>query len=108
MRVAHLAQQIAADPLQHIGVARPKGFALGQLKAGARALGQAHQMLLQGRRQLTRAQRQGGGLVRKGVDDVALRAGQAVVQGQKGAGGDTHNGFRGGRGHKAVGFRVPL
>jgi len=84
--VAHLREQLSGHPLLHVGIALAEGFAGGQLEGGMRALLQAHQALLHGGRKLAGAERQGRGLVGEGVDDVARRTGQPVVQGEKGAG----------------------
>ena len=81
--VAHVVQQLARHPLHHVGIALAKSLPGGQLKGRARALLQPQQALLNRRRQLTRAERQRGGLAREGVDDVPRRAAKAVVQGEE-------------------------
>src|SRR2546429_3540067 len=50
-----------------------RSFAGRHLERGARAFGQAQQALLDGGRQLARAQGQRGGLVVEGVDHIACR-----------------------------------
>lgn len=81
--VAHFVEQLAPHPLLHVGVALAKSLALGQLERGACALGQAHQALLHGGRELAVAQRERGRLVGEGVDDVAGGTRQTVMQGQE-------------------------
>ena len=62
--------------------------------AAVRAFFQAEQAVLHRRREFTSAQAQGGRLVVKGVDDVALRTRQAVVKRQERGGFDNgHKGF---------------
>ena len=79
-----LREQLALDPLQHLGIAFAEGVAGRELEGGARALLHADQALLDGGRELARAQRSVAGLSLEGVDDVARRPGQPVVQGQEG------------------------
>ena len=86
LRSTQLGQQFAGHPLLHVGVAIPKGHTCGQFKSGSHALFQAHQARFHAGRQLARTQRQGGGLVLKGVDEGALWPCQSVVQRQKGSG----------------------
>ena len=84
-RVAELREQLARHPLLHIGFALAESSASRQLKRGAGAFCQAQQALLHRWRQLARTQRQRGGLAAEGVNDVARRPGQAVMQGEEGA-----------------------
>jgi hypothetical protein len=83
MRVAELVHQLAGHPLHHVGVALAKSLACGQLESGVRALGQADQLVFHGRRQLARTQRQRRRLFVEGIDHIASRAGQAVMQREK-------------------------
>jgi hypothetical protein len=73
VRVAQFIEQLARHPLHQLRVALAKGLTGWQLKGGACALGQADQPLLNGRRELARAQAQRGGLATEGVDDVRAR-----------------------------------
>src|SRR5574337_94698 len=84
LRVAELDQQLPRDPLQHRRVALAERLARGDLEHRARALGEAEQPLLHRRRQRAGAARQGRGPVGEGVDQIALRPGEPVVQRQKG------------------------
>jgi hypothetical protein len=83
MRVAELVHQLAGHPLHHVGVALAKSLACGQLESGVRALGQADQLVFHGRRQLARTQRQRRRLFVEGIDHIASRARQAVMQREK-------------------------
>ncbi len=83
VRVAHVAQHFARQPLLHVGVALAKSGACGQLECGACALFHVHQAGFHRGGQFPRAQAQRGGLAGEGVDDVPSRAAQAVVQGEE-------------------------
>ena len=79
--VTHFKQQLAGNPMHPVGIALAKSLSGRNVEGRAYALVQPEQALLHGGRQLARAQRQRGRLVVEGVDDVARRAGQAVMQG---------------------------
>ena len=85
LRIAQLVQLLARQPLDHVRVALAEGFTGRHVEAGARALLQTQQAPLDRRRQLAAAQRQRGRRPTEGADDIALRAGEAVMQGQKGS-----------------------
>ncbi len=86
IRVTQLVEHRTLDALQQFGVARTEGLTGGKLEGGAGAFGQTDQAGFHRGSQLASTQRQGGGLVGKGVDDVvAVRTGQPVVQREEGA-----------------------
>ena len=86
MWVAQLHEQLARNPLHHVRLALAKCGTCRQFKGLTSALVKPQQALLHRWRQFARAQRQRCGLTREGVDDVARRPGQAVMQGEEGAG----------------------
>ncbi len=84
IRIAELVHQGQLHTLQQLGIALAKSLARRQLKARVNALTEADQPRLDGRRQLTRAQRQGRRLVVKGIDQIAAIGGaEPVMQGQE-------------------------
>lgn len=83
--VAPLQQQLARNPLHHGGIALAESLASGNIERGTHTLVQSEQALFHGRGQLAGPERERGRLACKGVDDVACRAGEAVMQSQEGA-----------------------
>ena len=85
LRVAQAVQQLARHPLHHLRLARAEGLTGGQLNHRPCALLQPQQALLQRRREFAAADAQRARLAGlEGVDDdLPLRTGQAVVQGEK-------------------------
>jgi len=77
------SQRLMGQPLLHVGAALTKHGAGSQLKVGAGALSQTQQVRLERRGQLPAAHCQGGWTAVKGVDDIACRAAETVVQGQE-------------------------
>ena len=89
-----LGQGAAGNPLLFGRVGLAKHAACGQGKRGAAAFCQPQQMLLQRFGQLAATHLQRGGRIGKGIDDIAIGASQAVMQGQKRIG--LHRGRRSG------------
>ena len=82
----HGIKQRSRQPLQLVRMMLAKRSSRGQFKCGMRPFRQTQQTRLQRWRQFPGAQRQRGGFVGKGIDQVARRPRHAVVQREKRAG----------------------
>jgi hypothetical protein len=87
-----LRKQLFRYPLDHLRIALAKRLASRKIKRGVCAFFEPEQALLHGWRELSCAKRKRGGFVVEGIDDVALRAAEPVVQGEEGGGVDLRHG----------------